>query len=140
MTIFFIWELVTLRLAGDWRRLHNKELRSFYAPPNIRVIKLRRMRYAGRVALMGDTKIAYKFFYGKTWRGETKRKIILEWILGKYDVKVWSGFICVRIESVAGCCEHGNEPSVSVKRWGIFWQAEWPLASQDLLYSSELVS
>jgi hypothetical protein len=37
-------------MAGGWRRLHNEELRNFYASQNIiRVIKSRRMRYVGYV-------------------------------------------------------------------------------------------
>ena len=36
---------------GDWRGLHNEELHSLYRSPNIvRVIKSRRLRWAGRVA------------------------------------------------------------------------------------------
>jgi hypothetical protein len=38
----------------SWRKLHNDELHSLYFSPNIvRVIKLRRMRWAGHVARMG---------------------------------------------------------------------------------------
>jgi hypothetical protein len=40
---------------GSWRKLHNDELHSLYSSPNIvRVIKLRRMRWAGHVARMGE--------------------------------------------------------------------------------------
>jgi hypothetical protein len=40
-------------VAGDWRRLHNEELHNFYASRGIiRVIKSRRMRWAGHVARM----------------------------------------------------------------------------------------
>jgi hypothetical protein len=39
---------------GSWRKLHNGELHSLYSSPNIvRVIKSRRMRWAGHVARMG---------------------------------------------------------------------------------------
>ena len=38
-------------VTGEWRKLHNEELNSLYSPPNIvRVIKSRRMRWAGHVA------------------------------------------------------------------------------------------
>jgi hypothetical protein len=42
-------------------------------------------------------------------------RIILEWSLDKYGGKVWIGFIWLRIETVAGSCEHDNEPSGSVR-------------------------
>jgi hypothetical protein len=39
--------------AGRWRKLHNKELRDLYSSPSIiRIIKSRRMRWAGHVARM----------------------------------------------------------------------------------------
>ena len=41
-------------VTGEWRRLHKKELNDLYSSPNIvRVIKSRRMRWAGHVVCMG---------------------------------------------------------------------------------------
>jgi hypothetical protein len=41
-------------VTGEWRKLHNKELRALYSSPSIiRIIKSRRMRWAAHVARMG---------------------------------------------------------------------------------------
>jgi hypothetical protein len=41
-------------VTGEWRRLHNKELYALYSSLNIiRVMKSRRLRWAGHVARMG---------------------------------------------------------------------------------------
>jgi hypothetical protein len=53
-------------LTGEWRRLHNKELYALYSSPSIiRVIKSRRLRWAGHVARMGETRGAYRALVGK---------------------------------------------------------------------------
>jgi hypothetical protein len=50
---------------GSWRKLHNDELHSLYSSPNIvRVIKSRRMRWAGHVARMGDGRGVHRFWLG----------------------------------------------------------------------------
>ena len=60
----------------EWRRLHNEELNDLYSSPNIvRVIKSRRMRWAGHVARMGEERGVYRVFGvetgGKETTGET---------------------------------------------------------------------
>jgi hypothetical protein len=53
-------------VTGDWRKLHNEELSDLYCSPNIvRMIKLRRMRWAGHVARMGDKSGSYRVLVGK---------------------------------------------------------------------------
>jgi hypothetical protein len=54
---------------GSWRKLHNDELHSLYYSPNIvRVIKSRRMRWAGHVARMGEGKGIYRVLVGRPKR------------------------------------------------------------------------
>jgi len=53
-------------VTGERRRLHNKELSDLYSSPNnMRVIKSRRMRWAGHVARMGEERVAYRLLVGK---------------------------------------------------------------------------
>ena len=53
-------------VTGARRRLHNEELNDLYSSPNIvRVIKSRRIRWAGHVARMGEERGAYRVLVGK---------------------------------------------------------------------------
>jgi hypothetical protein len=48
-------------VTGEWRKLHNEELRDLYSSPSIiRISKSRRMRWAGHVARMGEKRNAYR--------------------------------------------------------------------------------
>ena len=53
-------------VTGDWRKLHNEELNDLYCSPNIfRMIKSRRMRWAGHVAPMVERRGAYRVLVEK---------------------------------------------------------------------------
>jgi hypothetical protein len=48
-------------VTREWRKLHNEELRDLYSLPSIiRIIKSRRMRWAGHVARTGEKRKAYR--------------------------------------------------------------------------------
>jgi hypothetical protein len=93
-------------VTGEWRKLHNEELNDLYSSPNIvRVIKSRRMRWAGNVARMGERRGVYRVLVGKL---EGKRppgvdgRIILRWIFRRWDVGVWTISSWLRIETGGG--------------------------------------
>jgi hypothetical protein len=53
-------------VTGGWRELHNEELHGMYSSPSIvRVIKARRMRWAGHVERMGEMRGAYDILVGR---------------------------------------------------------------------------
>ena len=85
-------------VTGEWRRLHNEELNDLYSSPNtVRVIKSRRMRWAGHVAHMGEERGCI----GSWWGNRRERDhcvdlgvdgwIILGWISRRWDVGIWTG-------------------------------------------------
>jgi hypothetical protein len=78
--------------TGEWRRLHNEELNDPYSSPNvIRVIKSRRIRWAGQVARMGERRGAYRILVGDLREGDNlgepgvDGRIILKLILKTWD-------------------------------------------------------
>jgi len=53
-------------VTGEWRKVHNEELNDLYSSLNIvRVIKLRRMRWAGLVVHMGGRRGVFRVLVGK---------------------------------------------------------------------------
>jgi hypothetical protein len=96
-------------VTGEWRRLHNEELNDLYLSFNImRVIKSRRMRWAGHVAHMGEERGVYRVLLGKMEKrrplgiprcrwGEKTRKDLQRW-----DVSIWTGLGWPRIETGGG--------------------------------------
>jgi hypothetical protein len=79
-------------VTGEWRRLHNEELDDLYSSPNIiRVIKSRRMTWAGHAARMAEKRGAYRILVRRPEgrrpfeRPRRRWEIILKWILKKCD-------------------------------------------------------
>jgi hypothetical protein len=50
-------------MTGEWRKLHNEELRDLYSLPIM--TKSRRMRWAGYVSRMKEKRNAYRLLVGK---------------------------------------------------------------------------
>jgi hypothetical protein len=73
-------------VTGGWRKLHNKELHNLYSfPVIIRMIKTRRMTWAGRVARMLEERVAYRLLVEKTegknhWEDREIRWNGIDWI------------------------------------------------------------
>ena len=60
-------------VTGEWRKLHNEKLNDLYSSPNIvRVLKSRRVRWAGHVAHMEEGRGVHRILVGKP---EGKRQL-----------------------------------------------------------------
>ena len=85
-------------VTGEWRQLHNEELMDLYSLPNIvRVVKSRRMRWAGHVARMGEGRGVHRVLVGKP---EGKRP------LGR-PRRIWDDNIKMDLQEVGGGGDDG---------------------------------
>jgi hypothetical protein len=95
-------------VTREWRKLHNEELSDRYSLPNIvRVVKSRRMRWAGHVARMGEERGVHGVLVG---RPEGKRP------LGR-PRRRWEGNIKMVLQEVGGGCGDWMELSQDRDRW-----------------------
>jgi hypothetical protein len=96
-------------VAEEWRRLHKEELYDLYSSANFRVIKSRRMRWAGHVARMGEERGAYRMLVGRTERRRPLGRPRRRW---EDDIKMdlqevgwrgaWTGLTWLRIGTGGG--------------------------------------
>jgi hypothetical protein len=69
------------RMTGGWRKLHNEELHNlYYSPSIIRIIKSRKMRWAGHVARMREKRIVYRLLVGKPERKRPLGRLRRRWM------------------------------------------------------------
>ncbi|KAJ4450732.1 hypothetical protein ANN_02162 [Periplaneta americana] len=81
-------------VTGEWRKLHNAELHALYTSPDIiRNIKSRRLRWAGHVACMGESRNAYRVITNLKYWGRSEQ-IISKTLQLLNDLSV--GYSCVR--------------------------------------------
>jgi hypothetical protein len=95
-------------VCGEWRKLHNEELNDLYSLPNIvRVVKSRRMKWAGHVARMGEDRDVHRVLVGKP---EGKRP------LGR-PRRGWEDNIKMDLQEVGGGREDWMELARDMDRW-----------------------
>ena len=95
-------------VTGEWRKLLNEELNSLYSSRNIvRVIKWRRMRWAGHVARMEEGRGVHKVLVGKP---EGKRPL-------RRPRRRWEDNIKMDLQEVGRDCEDRMELAEDRDRW-----------------------
>jgi hypothetical protein len=96
------------KVTGEWRKLHNEELNDLYSLPNIlRVVKSRRMRWAGHVARMGAERGVHRVLVRKP---EGKRP------LGR-PRRIWEDTSRVDLQEVRGGRGDWMELAQDRNRW-----------------------
>jgi hypothetical protein len=80
-----IFDLKRDEVTGDCRKLHNEDLHNLYSSPSIiRMMKSRRMRWAGHVVRDGQKRTAYRILVGSqkeiSHYEDVEGRIMLKWI------------------------------------------------------------
>jgi hypothetical protein len=93
-----IFELNRDEVTGGWRKLHNEELHNLHSSPSmVRMVKSSRMRWAGHIARMGETRNTYRILVKKPERkgplGRPRHRRVdnIKWILERQDGMIWIG-------------------------------------------------
>jgi hypothetical protein len=95
-------------VTGEWRKLHNEELNDLYSLPNIvRVVKSRRMRWAGHIARMGEGRVVHRILLGKPEGGRP---------LGRPRHR-WENNIKMDLQEVVGGCGDWMERAQDRDSW-----------------------
>jgi hypothetical protein len=95
-------------VTGEWRKLHNEELKDLYPLPNIvGVVKSRRMRWAAHVARMGEGRGMHRVLVGKP---EGKRPL-------RRPRRRWEDNIKRDLQDVGGDCGNWMERVQDRDRW-----------------------
>jgi hypothetical protein len=120
------------KMVLDRRKLRSDELHNFYSSSDIiRMMKSRRMTWAGHVEYVREKRNPYRILVGKPEEkkslGRPRRvRIILKLILEKWDGMGWDGMGWDGLDSlgsgqgpVESSCEHSNGASGSIKYWEV---------------------
>jgi hypothetical protein len=95
-------------VTREWRKLHNEKLNLYHLPSIVRLVKSRRMRWAGHVACMGEGRGMHRVLVGKP---EGKRQLgrprrrwedNIEMDFQEVKCRVKTGSIWLRIETDGG--------------------------------------
>ena len=95
-------------VTGEWRKLRNEELNDLYSQNIIRVIKSRRMRWAGHVVYIGERRYVYivsaRKHEGKRPLGRPRHRWEnnINMDIQKVGLVAWTGLVCLRIETNGG--------------------------------------
>jgi hypothetical protein len=123
-------------VTGRWRKLHNEELHNLYFSPSIiRIMKLRKMRWAGHVARMGEKSHAFRLFMvkskGKRPLGRPRCRRLDDIKMDIVEIRLVGVDLIDLAQDRYSSCECGNETSVSIKCWETtewlhkLWPLEW---------------
>jgi len=105
-------------VTGEWRKLHKEEVNDLYSSPNTAGVIKSRIRWAGHVAHMRETRGLYRVLVGKPERKRPLGRSRHRWEDNiKTDLQevgwgVWTGSSWLRIGTRT--CECGNEPLGSI--------------------------